>query len=322
MSSRDKALVAFSGWYGSLAIQKAIGGPAKGTIAAALVVLEHLKKEFNLDLEDHRAAGGSQIKGASGAAVAKILARHGENRPFAKEGGRTNRGGPGDIRTMLDAIKSCNLEQCSAEERENVLEELQAYLVDRVKEYHNRERIKIVYDRGESTWQAIHMLLSVARNTGKEGPVAQHLIGAKLVMRFPEEQITNESFSTADDQLGREGDFQVGDTVFHVTVAPMPAVYEKCKKNALDDLAAYLVVPERVVVGTRQIAENVLPGKIRVVSIESFVAQNLEEMATFVKHRFSSGFRRLLDLYNERVNEAEIDKSLLIEIPKQLEGRV
>ena len=53
-------------WYSRLPVHKASGGPAKGTISAALVVLERLKSNCNLDLESHRAPGGSQIKGASG----------------------------------------------------------------------------------------------------------------------------------------------------------------------------------------------------------------------------------------------------------------
>jgi len=45
-----------------------------------------------------------QIRGASGAAVAAILKEFGEERPFAKEGGRTNRGGPAEIKSLLVAL--------------------------------------------------------------------------------------------------------------------------------------------------------------------------------------------------------------------------
>jgi hypothetical protein len=43
--------------------------------------------------------------------------------------------------------------------------------------------------------------------SGKDGPVAQYLVGAKLALRFPTEKIGNESYSTADVQLNRPGDF-------------------------------------------------------------------------------------------------------------------
>jgi hypothetical protein len=93
------------------------------------------------------------------------------------------------------------------------------------------DKLTVPYDKDLATWHNIFNFLKTARKAGKEGPVAQHLIGAKLQLRFPDMPVSNESYSTADDQLGRPGDFHLGDTAFHVTVAPMPAVYEKCRSN-------------------------------------------------------------------------------------------
>ena len=318
MTLKKNTLNAFIAWYENLPVHKASGGPAKGTIAAALVVLERLKSEFTLDLEAHRAPGGSQIKGASGQAVKKILGRFGEMRPFAKEGGRTNRGGPGDIKPMLDALKIAMIDKCDATERNAILDELQMVLVAKVIEFHNRERIKLVYDPSKTTWQAIQQLLAQAKETGKEGPLAQYLVGAKLELRFTEIEVGNESYSTADDQLGRPGDFYIGDTAFHVTVAPMPALYDKCQQNLNDGLRVYLLVPDRTLNGARQNADLILPGRIAVESIESFVSQNIEELSDFSKKKLTAGLRRLLETYNKRVDECEIDKSMLVEIPKNI----
>ncbi len=318
MEVKDRALKVFESWYKKLPVHKPSGGPARGTIGAALIVLDRLKGDFDLNLESHRAAGQSQIKGASGAAVSRILSKFVENRPFIKEGGRTNRGGPGDIGKMLEAIGTTRLEHLTTVERNEVLEYLQLFLVEKVREYHNRQRLKVIYDPSQSTWQSINDLLSSARDTGKEGPVAQYLVGSKLQLRFPHVQIGNESYSTADDQLGRPGDFQVGDTAFHVTVAPMPAVYEKCKRNIEEGLRVYLLVPDRCLVGARQNADTIAPGKISVESIESFVGQNIEELSIFSKDRIVEGFLRLLETYNQRVDATETDKSMMIEIPRNL----
>ncbi|NLB48910.1 MAG: DUF4928 family protein [Erysipelotrichia bacterium] len=236
-----------------------------------------------------------------------------ENLPVHKPSG-----GPGDIGKMLEAIGAAGLEQLNVDERIEVLEYFQLFLVDKVREYHSRQRLKAVYNPSQTTWQAVNDLLALARETGKEGPVAQYLIGAKLQLRFPHVKIGNESYSTADDQLGRPGDFLVGDTAFHVTVAPMTAVYEKCKRNIEDGFRVYLLVPDRSLVGAKQNAEMVAPGKITVESIESFVAQNIEELSVFSKDRIIVGFHRLLETYNERVNATEVDKSMLIEIPRNL----
>lgn len=318
MEVEDRALKIFESWYNKLPVHKPSSGPARGTIGAALIVLERLKGDFDLNLESHRAAGQSQIKGASGAAVARILSRFGENRLFIKEGGRTNRGGPNDIGKMLEAIGTAQLDLLTTIERNEVLENIELFLVGKVREYHNRQRLKVIYDPSQSTWQSINDLLASARVTGKEGPVAQYLVGSKLQLRFPHIQIGNESYSTADDQLGRPGDFQVGDTAFHVTVAPMPAVYEKCKRNIEKGFRVYLLVPDRCLVGAKQNAETIAPGKISVESIESFVGQNIEELSVFLKDRITEGFLRLLETYNQRVDATEIDKSMLIEIPRNL----
>lgn len=315
MGSKEKASIAFHTWYSGL--PPLYGGkiPAKGSLGGGLVVLNRLKEQFDLSIDSHTAKGGSQVSGLSGPAVRAILAEFGETRPFLEEGGRTNRGARGAVRNLLMALSTSGLEKLSTSKRNEILTEFQRFLVDRVREYHELKRLEISYDPSSSTWQSISDLLDRAKETGKEGPVAQYLVGAKLQLRFPELEISNESFSTADVQLGRSGDFFVGNTVFHVTVAPMPALYEKCKRNIKDGVSVYLLVRYKDLVGTKQNAENIAPGQIMVESIETFVSQNLDELAVFSQVQRVSEFRRLLETYNRRVDNTDTNKSLMVEIP-------
>ncbi len=161
-----------------------------------LVVLERLKTSFDLDLASHLAPGGAQIQGASGAAVRNILAAFGETRAFVGEGGRTNRASPAYAKGLLGAIGSAGLQALGEEERRAVLHELQSFLVDKVREFHNRERLKPVYDPTQSTRHFICDLLALAEETGKRGPVAQYLVGAKLQLRFPKVKVRNKSNPT------------------------------------------------------------------------------------------------------------------------------
>jgi hypothetical protein len=271
-----------------------------------------------LNISDHTAKGGTQIRGAGGQALKKILAQFDEKRPFTKEGGRTNRGLRDQIKMLLDALKKIHIESLPAEKRNIILTEMQRFLVGKVIEFHNRERITMVYDPAKSTSQNLLGLLSAAKETGKEGPVAQHLVGAKLQLRFPDTAVGNESYSTADDQLGRPGDFYLGDTVFHVTVSPMNPIYEKCRDNLEKGFRVYLLVPERALTGARQNAELMMPGRIAVESIESFVGQNIEELSFFTRDKIRNGVRHLLETYNARVGVAETDKSMLVDMPKNL----
>lgn len=309
---------AMENWFSNLE-RYADDFPAKGTIGGALVVLEALKQNFALDVDAHTAGGGSQIKGASGAAVTKILASLGETRPFIKEGGRTNRGLRGDIKSLLEILRGLELEGMDLETRFEALTNCQRFLVEKVVEFHGKKRLAFDYLPSRSTCQLVADILSKARDAGKEGAVAQYLIGAKLALRFPDLEISNESSSTADDQSGRQGDFHLGDTVFHVTVAPMQPVYEKCRQNIANGLRPMLLVPVRCLIGARQSIENMLgDAPVMVVDIETFIGQNLEELSKFSSAGRSSGFKALLEIYNHRVDTIEYDKSLQIDIPHGL----
>ncbi len=320
MKPGQAAFKAFRAWYDGLRLQRS-GFPARGTIAAALVVLERLKTHFDLRLESHRAkAGQSQIRGLSRSAVQAILNRFGEQRPFLKEGGRTNRGAPGDIAGMLRCIHAANLARIPAAERNPIIEGLQEFLVEKVREFHGTQRLKILYDPAKTTQQCVQEMLKLAHETGKAGAVAQHLVGAKLQLRYPSLTVGNRPFSAADEQVGHPGDYRVGTTAFHVTVAPMQGVYERCKENLDAGLRVYLLVPEDRLIGARQNAEAAAPGRIAVGSIESFVSQNLEELSEFTQDKLGAELRRLLETYNRRVQEVEADRSLMVEIPPNLPG--
>lgn len=316
MTTEKQIMDQFNKWYTSL--KRYTGNfPARGTISGALVVLERLKTNFSLDIDDHTAKGGAQIIGASGEALRRILASYGETRPFVSEGGRTNRGLRGGIQSMLDTLRDADMSM-DRQSRIFLLDQMQEFLIEKVKEFHNQERIKFVYKPSDSTWQIIHDILRSAIEEKKGGAVAQYLVGAKLQLRFPEMQIENLSYSTADVQLKRSGDFLVGNTVFHVTVSPMPAVYDKCKHNLENGLRPFLLVEDQVVVGTKQNTESVAPGQIIVESIETFISQNIDELSLFSSDKIKNGLKGLIDTYNQRVDQIENDKSLLIEIPPNL----
>lgn len=220
--------------------------------------------------------------------------------------------------TMLKALQPLKLDLRPKMIRNTVLVEMQRFIVEKIKEYHGRKRLEFCFDASSTTWTAVHELLSNAELSGKAGQVAQYLVGAKLQLRFPDMPIPNERYSAPDAQTVRLGDFEIGDTAFHVTVSPLQAVYEKCRRNISGGARVYLLVPDKLVVGSRQLAESTVAGKIAVESLESFIANNIEELSGFSKDRLIGGFRRLLDTYNQRVDAIETDKSLMIEIPSTL----
>ena len=74
MSGKNATVASFKAWYRGLATMKRYGGrPAKGTVAAALVVLERLREDCDLTMDAHLAPGGAQIAGLNLPALRKIL---------------------------------------------------------------------------------------------------------------------------------------------------------------------------------------------------------------------------------------------------------
>ena len=311
------ANVGFRRWYQTVPNQRR-GFPPKGTIGGALVVLERLRKKPELDIRKHTAPGGSQITGVGGAAVKRILSRYGESRPFLREGGRTNRGLPSSIEQLLKTLAASGFDKLSPEERGSAIEIMQVFLVEEVKRWHGNQRLAPKFDPASPIWYFISDLLEIARDRGDDGPVAEYLVGAKLQLRFPERQIRNTSYSTADAQPGVFGDFDVEDTVFHVTVAPTATLFDKCKENLKDGKVVYIVTPFGDVAGTVLAVRQRRTGPVVVTSVEGFVSQNLDEMSEFAADNSKSQLKNLLETYNHRVDAVETNKSLLFILPSNI----
>jgi len=179
-------------------------------------------------------------------------------------------------------------------------------------------RLELFFDPRLTSWSMVHDLLEQSAAGHSASLVARHMVGASLQLRFPDITVSNVHSGAADVQAGRLGDFELGDTAFHVTMSPFEGVFDKCRRNVEAGFRVYLVVPDGKLLGARQNAENVLPDRIAVESIESFIANNIEELSVFSTTELVSGFRRLLDLYNERVAAVDSDRSLLIDIPATL----
>jgi len=317
---RQVIVRSFLAWLEGLPKEGHARRPATGSVGAAMVVLDRQIESCQIEDEPNLSERGAQVKGVSGPALKKVLAKFGEHRIYSREGGRTNRGAPAAVRAMLKVLRDTGFAELADEERKEVATALQHILLEEVRAYFNRQILGITFDPTRSVWSNIAHMLQRAQEVKKSGPVAQHLVGAKLALRFPERsaEIGLDSYSTADDQTGRPGDFAFGDTAFHVTVHPLPGVFDRCLHNLQHGYRPYLLVTHAWLTDSRQRADAVAEGRIAVESIESFVSQNIEELSEFDLDGVKSGLRALLEEYNRRVDAAETDRSLMVEIPGNL----
>jgi len=297
--------------------------PNRGDIAGGLVLLEHLRANFSLDIKAHKAEHSDQLRGATPSAVKEILQRFGENRPLSKEVGRTNRGLMKRLEKLLSHIRVADLQNRSEQERYSALDVMQRFLVGRARDWLNSQKLRFDYLSDVSSRQLIGNILAEAHKRGKKGEVAEYLVGAKLALRFPDLNVRNASYSAADEQANEYGDFQISDTVFHVSISPNLGHYQKCEANINEGMRVYLLVPDEKLANVRQvvIGNSELKNKVAVESIESFVSQNIEEISEFSGDKIPVGLLALFEKYHERLEQVELDLSLQIEIPAAFKSK-
>jgi len=286
-------------------------------VCAGLAVLQAMKEVFPI-ADDDFMTEGNQVK-TSGPLIRKILAEFGEKRIYAREGGRTTRGTvPAAIRFVKELNEVTQIGDLSDDDRATIAKNLQRWLYENgALPYFNRKNLEIEIALDKPGPQIVADILDLARERNQGGCVAQHLVGAKLCLRLKQE-IQNHSCTTADQQLGRSGDFLVNDTAIHVTVSPNSGVVDKCGSNIGQGYRPLLLVPEdRLEAGRQLLEEKGLERRIA-QPLEQWLGQNIEEIAAFGKAALSENMRTLLEKYNSRVDAVETDKSLMVRIPENL----
>lgn len=297
----------------------------RNRLAAMLLLTRKALDVFPLAESDCITKGGGQVSGLSGSAIQKILKDHGIERVLSAEGGRTSRGTVNFAREyirFLNKLAKGALKDAGDAVRRESFHAIEARLVELVREHLRAQRLAVQIGPELSTTAMVSSVLDAAKARQSEAPgsttlgaVAQHLVGAKLALRFPDIDVANHPYTAADEQTARSGDFQVGDSVFHVTVAPTEAVLKKCAANIGANLRPVLVVPSRILPAAAAHAENLgLEGRLDIYDLERFVSANLAEIAGFSSTEVRKAFERLIKMYNDRLQKVETDHSLMIKL--------
>ena len=312
---------AIDDWYER---QRTETGVNRNVMTVGLIMCEHMETHFPLD--EARWFSGSQVRLLGGSRINKILARHGEMRPLASEGGRTSRGSQELARSFEAAVKASAAAAAFAaagpDPRAEVINSLQASMVERIQvDFFDKQRLRIEYRSHEPTSVAVRQLLEAASRRGGNatGAVAQHVVGAALCLHYPDTAIDNHSYTTADEQTGRVGDFIVENAALHVTTAPGEALMRKCSANlALDLFPIVLTLRERIAAAEGLAGNFDIADLVSVRNVVDFVADAVDIPAQYQRGRMSTRLRGLLETYNTRVAAAEPDPSLQVEIPDNL----
>ena len=289
----------------------------KGSLSVALVITRHAAKDgLPLSPDALLTGRGGQVTGLSGEAVKAILADHGVTQMLAREGGRTSRGSIDNMRSYVEFLNT--LHQTDGVE----LEAIEKFWVDRVKDFFASKPFRLRVDPTKNVRSAVTDILEQARLRQKDSPgvqfmgaILQHLVGAKLELIGAGDNIQHHSFSTADEQTGRGGDFIVGDTAIHVTVSPTEALIEKCADNLSAGLRPLIITTEKGCVVAQELSENKEIGdRVDVFEAEQFLAANVYEHGKFGGDGRREATERFIDLYNNIIEQNETDPSLKIKL--------
>lgn len=309
---RQELSVQFDGWLAACRRQgKKL---SRNTVAVAVVVIDHILRAETLPVKEAKVfSAGGEVTGARGRTLRETLTRHGFPADYLKE--VTTRQAPQDGRRLFEALGwGESLKSLNEEERRAVLEPL----LDRLRreaERRTAQRLRLNIDvASESPMTWIERLLAATRATSA-GVAEQHLVGAKLELRFPALDVPALPAHAADRQTGRSGDFDLlaGRIVFHVTAEPTPPLLEKCQANLRRGGRPVILTLREKVAKARGLAEAMgVEKRVAVFALEDYLAMNLIEIAAAAQTSPDAVFRRLVEAYNHRVVQAETNRAVTV----------
>lgn len=174
---------------------------------------------------------------------------------------------------------------------------------------------------GRSVQQIVRDLIAQADRRQAEsggamvtGTVLQHLVGAKLEVALGERLAVAHHSANTSDARGRGGDFDLGDTVIHVSTTPGDLLLSKCGDNVAAGLRPIIVTTEdEVEVATKLARRRGLDERVEIYAVEQFVSVNANELGLFAASGVGSTLRAIIERYNAIVERHETDPSLRIE---------
>lgn len=300
--------------------RKKTGAINTNVMTAGLIVASKARSGLPISDDQLFSKGKSQVSGLSGVAISRLLQEHGENRKFTSEGGRTSRRTARLAESIRDLLQEFDGTSTHGHQiSPDIAFKAEAFFVDRLREeYFDKQTIQVELSPEQPVSVAVGKILEASRQRADKnaGAVLQHLVGAKLELRFPDSEIGRDSYTTADVQTDRQGDFQVGDTAFHVTMSPMEKLMQRCRENFASGYRPVIIAAADRIAAAEQLALVAgIEAQVNVVSAESFIGTNIEEIGGYKRDQIRATLSNLLNCYNARIVEIEVDQSLRIELP-------
>lgn len=298
----------FTSFIGGRLSQKK-GKLVPARLQAALALLERLRTNPDLDLNKHLAKGGQSLKSHEAHGdraherfrLEKINRNHGRRSSNIREWGAD----------LLRLLRDEGFDRASPGARAALLDKMQALIAERIRALLDSEPLAVRVAR-RSARAVVLDLLEQAQKKGHAATVSQYLVGAKLLLKYPEKRdriavagAYEGDRKSRDDERQRRGDFDLVTHVFEVTVGPPDDKHiEQMTRTLADpDVEFWLLVREDKLQSwnERVKKEKVDLERVNVVAIEQFIGQNVAEMGlgTETKEGQVQQLNALIGVYNE-----------------------
>lgn len=288
----------------------------RGKLGVALIVTRRAKSSgLPVDPATFLTANGTRVSGLSGSAVNSILREHGVTRSLGTEVGRTSPMSAVHMRTYVSELNRL------AGRGVVDLEAVERFWVARVVDYFAQKPLSLRFDPAASVQSIVISIVAEAEErqqqaggTALVGTVLQHLVGAKLEQALGEQiTITHHSANMSDEEHGRGGDFDIGDTAIHVTARPGEGLIAKCRRNISDGIRPIIVTTTRGAAIADGLAEQTgIRDRIELIEIGQFVSTNVHELGQFRTNNVRNSLLSIIERYNEIIEECESNPSLKI----------
>jgi hypothetical protein len=290
---------------------------SKGGLCVALVVTRHARERgLPLEFKSLRTEGGGQVIGLGKAAVQKILESHGIKKVLAEEGGRTSRGSLGLMKEYVGLLNTLH-------QRGNLdIEIVEEWWIEKVRIYPAPGCLKLRFDQQKSLGANIGDLLAqMEKLPSKLGPakyvnaMLQHLVGSKLDLVLGPGKVKHHGFRAAYHSMEHAGDFQIDSVTIHVTTHPTEALARKCADNLNHGLKPIIITTKEGMVNAAvHLRDRQLTERVDVLDCSPFLTANLYEHSLFKVADCKVTFTKLLERYNQIVDECEPDAILRVEL--------
>lgn len=291
----------------------------KGALSVMLVVTRHAKeKGLPLEPETLVTEEKGQVLGLGKGSVQAILADYGITRVLAEEGGRTSRGSIGHMQRYVAFLNDLHHKGLAD------IATVEKWWVEQIKKHFSAKGFTLHYDPAKSLKFIVEDIIEQAvkrqkagQGTMYAGAVLQHMVGAKLSLVLPGQNIERRGFSVADCPTAGSGDFEIDDVVIHVTTTPSEGLLQKCLRNIESAKRPIIITPADGVAGAVSLAKGFgIEQRVDVVEAGQFIATNLYELSFFKASERKITVEKFIERYNEIVSDCETDPGLKIGLGK------